>query len=104
MASRLKKSGHGGTHIPYSTMENLLIAFVRSYAATKRAMKKDAADVAKMAIPPKYRRRFDLNVSLTLYKQLESLEGVCRPEDIGDVAQAIESLCANSEWSRELDK
>ena len=102
-SSKLKKSGHGGTHIPYSTMQNLLVAFVRSYAANKRHMRNVLnCCLALGRSPPRFSS--SLNVRDELFDALQKLEGVCRTEDIGKVAQAIEDLCANSEWSRELDK
>lgn len=91
-----RKSGRGGTSIPYSSLSSMLLGSVRSFAAILRKVRG-----MKPGRPHDYYLE-NAQVARILLEHLErDLDGVCREEDMVNVVQAIAIMCTNSTWAKE---
>lgn len=96
-----RKRGKSGTRIPVSSLSSMLLASVRAYAAL-------AKWINRRPNLGKYKDHYmaQTEVSREVLEHLQrDLDGVCRPEDMQAVADAIHRLCAHSVWANEpIDK
>jgi hypothetical protein len=89
------RSGRGGATIPYNSLANLIKGAVRSYGALQRRVDRMPEG--------RYKTHYLTHgeVSHQLLESLkDSLDGICREEDMIAVAVTIADLCKNSTFAQ----